>query len=101
MISKICRQCGSKLTEMTPEQICENCLFKNLASKLIKTDSERIDQFIFNNFIIDGIVEYKKLLNIPLKGAIEIYQWRYSQLREAFPEKFRLSKEEYWKGFYS
>lgn len=72
-----------------------------MTNKLIKADADRIDQFIFENFILNGIRDYTKLLKIDLKSALDVYHWRYAVLRKEHPEKFLLSENDYWNGFYS
>ena len=60
-----------------------------------------IDPLIFDGSPLLGMITIRKATGCGLRQANELYCDRYRILRESHPEKFRLSHEQHWEGFYS
>jgi len=64
-------------------------------------DWNTIDPLIFDGSPAHAMMEVRKATGCGLSKAIDLVSDRYRFLRERHPEKFKVSHEQYWEGFYS
>jgi hypothetical protein len=66
-----------------------------------KEQWNELDQLIIENKKLQFNQMYQKLTNCSVRDLIIIKAERYRHLKEVCPEKFKLTDEEYWDGYYS
>jgi hypothetical protein len=80
---------------------CEDCEQIALFGRLTVEQQQQVDELIYGNAILQGILLLKRSLGIGLADSNLLFSWRYHKLREAHPRKFSRSDSDYWDGFYS
>ena len=81
--------------------ICDDCEQLALFERLTVEQQQQVDELIYSNAILQGILLLKRSLGIGLADSNLLFSWRYHKLREAHPHKFSRSDSDYWDGFYS
>jgi hypothetical protein len=99
--TRTCERCSNTWGGREYEPLCTDCKCSDLFRKVSKELEKEVDQLLYDNDILQGIIKLRENLNISLKEGIELFSWRYERLRELAPDKFKKSPEEYWNGFYS
>jgi hypothetical protein len=84
-------------TSTQPVTIVNNGSF----SRLTAEQQQQVDELIYGNAILQGILLLKRGLGIGLADSNLLFSWRYHKLRESHPRKFSRSDSDYWDGFYS
>jgi hypothetical protein len=80
---------------------CDDCEQTALFSRLTAEQQQQVDELIYGNAILQGILLLKRGLGIGLADSNLLFSWRYHKLRESHPRKFSRSDSDYWDGFYS
>jgi hypothetical protein len=62
---------------------------------------QQISQLLFKRNPLQAVINIKKWSGLGLKEAGDLMYDLYNELRRDHPEKFEVSEEEYWKGWYS
>ena len=94
-----CQLCGSLSGNDT---ICSGCADEYGQRQPLSAEFwTELDRDIFANRKLPGMKFIAGILDGGLKSAIRIYAARYDVLREAFPDSFPQSHDEYWAGFSS
>jgi hypothetical protein len=60
-----------------------------------------IDEHIVHHRILPALVALREEFGYSIPEAIDAFNERYEQLREARPQEFTVSREDYGKNFYS
>jgi len=81
--------------------ICDDCEQTALFGRLSPEQQQQIDDLIYGNAILQGILLIKRSLASGLTDSNFLFSWRYGKLKEAYPLKLPRSDSEYWAGFYS
>ena len=74
---------------------------KTMSDNLSKEQWDELDQLIIENKKLEFTQLYRKLSGGSLRDGIIAKGERYRYLKEQCPEKFTLTDEEYWDGYYS
>ena len=94
-----CHLCGSLSGNDT---VCSGCADEYGQRQPLSAEFwTELDRDIFANRKLPGMKFIAGILDGGLKSAIRIYAARYDVLREAFPDSFTQSHDEYWAGFSS
>ena len=83
------------------DTICNDCEQLAIFERLSAEQQQQVDELIYGNVILQGILLLKRSLGIGLADSNLVFSWRYHKLREAHPRKFSRSDSDYWDGFYS
>lgn len=62
---------------------------------------ENVDHDILEHRIISALKAIRDTSDCTLREALDVFAERYEELRRDRPGDFRVSREEYGKGFYS
>jgi len=98
---RTCERCFKTWGGLYEATLCIDCRCADLFEKVSKELESEVDQLLYENRILEGIIKLKDNLHIGLAEGIELFSWRHDRLRELTPEKFKNSPEEYWSVFYS
>jgi len=71
---------------------------------MISLDSkiqDELDQYIIENEKLAFLIHIREVTGCEMAEAIQKLGKRYRELKNQYPEKFLLSEDQYWDGFYS
>ena len=83
------------------DTICDDCEKTALFGRLSTEQQLQVDELIYSNAILKGMLLIKTSLAIGLTDSNFLFSWRYRKLKEAYPLKLPRSDSAYWDGFYS
>ncbi|MDJ1500511.1 hypothetical protein [Xanthocytophaga agilis] len=95
---RACKKCTIEMSESEESSFCNTCKCATWFEQLSGEQQAEVDSLIFTNQNLKAIVLTKDTLQIGLRNAVDLLDWRFNVLKESSRDKFEIDPDTYCKG---